>query len=116
MSALKQHLQVKPAFPDGAPAWRAIMGTWKTSLPGVPLPSRRYRQLYWRVVAPSAEPKWQASAAQSPPGLGALVFAEQVRAPATSAQQEETTDQASGSSHLLFAIAVARCDSHFSNI
>jgi len=39
MSALKKGLQREPAFPDGSPARRAIMGAWKTSHPGVPPPS-----------------------------------------------------------------------------
>src|SRR5947209_16602497 len=92
MSALNKRLQREPAFPDGSPARRAIMGAWKTSHPGGLPPSRRCPPSCSQASRHTASPRRPASEAQSPPSLGAGGPAEPPHAPAASARPEGTTD------------------------
>ncbi len=113
VNAFKERLQREPAFPNGSPARRTIMGTRKTSHPGVRIPSRRSRWSSWQALVQSAGPPLQASAAQSPRERGALGLHERRHAPATSVRQAGTTDPTSGSDRQRFAIAVLQRDTHF---
>src|SRR6266852_4063819 len=98
MNALQKGLQREPAFPDGSPSWRPIMGAG---------------QIATQASDQNAGPRRPASEAQSPRSPGALGLHEPTHVPATGAPPSETTDPASASGRQPFAIAGAQCDTHF---
>jgi hypothetical protein len=85
MSALKQRLQKEPAFPDGAPPKRAIMGACQIAIQaGYLCPEGAHRHGPKRVTR-SLGQHGPASEAQSPHSLGALGPHERRRVPAIEA-------------------------------
>src|SRR5262249_36747308 len=115
VDALKQRGLREPAFPDGSPPRRPIMGAWKTSHPGVPPPSeiRAHRHGGWRLtraLGQNRKPQRLNQRLRRTLGFETRVATDLQQAYGQRGQQAQQADQTVNGLQLPFFYATATCE------